>query len=94
MTTSGDLEYPSGDPFVVYPGPDYVYPSIRGEVTYEAMQDMNICYALEAKIGREAVVKMIDEAAGDELRFNQYPGNKEYIENLHERINTELKKLL
>jgi len=92
MTTSGDSEYPSGDPFIVYPGKDCVYPSIRGEVTYEAVQDMDICFALEAIIGREAVIKMIDEAAGGDLRFDQYPRNKEYIEQLREVMVTTIKK--
>lgn len=94
VTTSGDTEYPSGDPFIVYPGHDCVYPSIRGEVTYEAIQDMDICFALEEIIGREAVVQMIDEAAGEELRFDQYPKNKEYIENLRERMIGRIKKSL
>lgn len=94
LTTSGDTEYPSGDPFIVYPGEDCVYPSIRGEVTYEAIQDMDICFALEEKIGRDAVVQMIDEAAGGELRFDQYPRNKEFIENLRERMIAAIKKTL
>ena len=94
VTTSGDTRYPSGNPFIVYPGPDCVYPSIRGEVTYEAIQDMDICFALEEIIGREAVVQMIDEAAGGQLRFDQYPRNKEYIENLRERMITAIKKSL
>lgn len=86
MTTSGDGAYPSGDPFIVYPGENCVYSSIRGEVTYEAVQDMDICFALEKIIGRDAVVEMIDEAAGVELRFDQYPRNAEFIENLRQRI--------
>jgi len=94
LTTSGDTEYPSGDPFIVYPGADCVYPSIRGEVTYEAIQDMDICFALEEKIGRDAVVQMIDEAAGGELRFDQYPRNKEFIENLREQMVVAIKKAL
>ena len=56
LTTSGDGAFPSGDPFIVYPGKDTVYTSIRGEVFYDAIQDMDICIALEHHIGREAVV--------------------------------------
>lgn len=92
VTTSGDKSYPSGDPFIVYPGRDHVYPSIRGEVTYEGIQDMDICFALEQYIGREAVVAMIDEAAGRDLRFDDYPRSREFLENLRaamiERIKT------
>jgi len=82
LTTSSDGALPSGDPFIVYPAKDGVYPSIRGEVTYEAIQDMDICFALEKLIGRENVVRMIDEAAGRDLRFDDYPRCKEFLEKL------------
>ena len=86
LTTSSDKAFPSGDPFIVYPGKDCVYGSIRGEIMYEAIQDMNICFALEEIIGRDAVVKMIDAAAGCDLRFDDYPRNKEFIENLRAKM--------
>lgn len=94
VTTSGDGAYPSGDPFIVYPGKDVVYPSIRGELTYEAIQDMNVCVALEQRIGRDAVVKMIDHAAGGALRFDAYPRDYAFLEDLRQamlqRLNVEL----
>lgn len=86
LTTSGDCSYPSGDPFIVYPGRDCVYPSVRGEVTYEAVQDMDICFVLERYIGREAVVAMIDQAAGRDLRFDDYPKGKEFPEGLRAKM--------
>ena len=86
VTTSGDGAYPSGDPFIVYPGRDCVYPSIRGEVTYEAVQDMDICFALERVVGRDAVIQMIDEAAGGDLRFDAYPQSNEFIEALRQKM--------
>lgn len=86
LTTSSDRAFPSGDPFIVYPSKDGVYPSIRGELTFDAIQDMNICFALEEKIGREQVIAMIDEAAGGELTFDNYPKCKEYLEALHDRM--------
>lgn len=86
LTTSGDGAYPSGDPFVVYPGKDCVYPSIRGELIREAVQDMDILYALEAKIGREAVVAMLDHAAGGELRFDRYPKGNEFLLSIRQEI--------
>lgn len=92
LTTSSDKAFPSGDPFIVYPSKDGVYQSIRGEITYEAIQDMDICLALEALIGREAVVQMIDKAADCNLRFDNYPKTKTFLENLRsemiEKINT------
>lgn len=94
VTTSGDGAYPSGDPFIVYPGNHCVYPSVRGELTYEAIQDMNVCFALEQRIGREAVVKLIDDAAGGELRFDAYPKNAEYIDDLRQAMLQKLKEEL
>lgn len=82
QTTSGDKSYPSGDGFIVYPGKNGVYPSMRGEVTYEAMQDIGICRALEKYIGREAVVAMIDDAADGDLQFDRYPKGNAFLENL------------
>ena len=41
---------------------------------------------MEEAIGRDAVVKMIDAAAGFDLRFDDYPRNKEFIENLRAKM--------
>lgn len=86
LTTSCDGMYPSGDPFIVYPAKDGVYPSIRGEVTYQAMQDIALCRTLEEKIGRRAVVEMIDRAAGAALQFDCYPKDNAYLLSLHEAM--------
>lgn len=94
LTTSGDGAFPSGDPFIVYPGKDNVYASIRGEITYEALQDINIYLALEKYIGRDKVVEMIDKAAGHALRFDDYPRNKEFLENLRGQMVNKLKEKL
>lgn len=94
LSTSGDGAFPSGDPFIVYPGADSVYPSIRGEVTYEAIQDMNICFALESYVGKDHVVKMIDYAAGCDLKFDNYPRNKEFLETLRESMIEKIKAIL
>lgn len=86
LTTSADQAFPSGDPFLVYPSTEGAYSSMRGEVMYEAIQDMNICFALERKVGRNEVVSMIDRAAGFDLRFDHYPKNKEFLENLRKEM--------
>ena len=57
------------------------------------MQDIRICQALEALIGREAVVAMIDEAAGMDLRFDQYPCSAEFLEGLRAKMLAEIEKL-
>ena len=93
LTTSSDGAFPSGDPFIVYPGRDTAYPSIRGEVTFDAMQDIRIAQALEALAGREKVIAMIDEAAGRDLRFDDYPATNEFYEGLREKMLAEIARL-
>ena len=90
LTTSADGTYPSGDPFVVYPCDGGVYTSLRAEVMYDALQDMRICQALEAVVGRERVVALIDETAGFDLRFDHYPQTDAYLLTLRERLLKEM----
>lgn len=93
VTTSSDGAFPSGDPFILYPGQNTVFGCIRGQVFYEALQDMRICLALEALIGRDAVVQMIDNAAGYTLRFDTYPQNAQFIEDLRAAMVEKIKNL-
>ncbi len=86
LTTSADGAFPSGDPFIVYPGQDAALPSMRGETMYAAIQDMDLCLALERRIGRNAVVQMIDEEAGYDIRFDRYPKNDRYLTELHAKM--------
>ena len=92
LTTSAECNYPSGDGFIVYPGRNDAYPSIRGEITYEAIQDMKVCLALEALIGREAVVKMIDDASERDFRFDDYPWDNDFTEKLRASMITLIKE--
>jgi len=91
VTTSSDGRFPSGDPFILYPSNNGAYGCIRGKVTKEGICDMDICRTLEQYIGREAVVKMIDDEAGFEVTFDNYPADKKYLLNLREKM-TELIK--
>jgi hypothetical protein len=93
VTTSSDRNFASGDAFIVYPGDETAYPSIRAEVTFEAMQDIRICRALEALIGREAVIAMIDEAASKPLSFDVYPDGVDFLEDLRAKMLCEIEKL-
>ena len=82
MYTGGDQGFPSGDPFSVYPVEGGVVPSLRAVIFQEALQDIEVCRLLESYIGKEAVVDMIDEAAGEPLTFSCYPRNSRYIPDL------------
>ena len=92
LTTSADGAFPSGDGFIVYPGKETAYPSIRGEITFEAVQDIGICLALEALVGRDAVVAMIDEAAGTPLRFDTYPDSDDFLLDLRAKMIAAIEK--
>ena len=94
VTSSANGAYPSGDPFILYPSKTGAYPSIRGKITYEAIGDLNLCRTLEKYIGRDAVVKMIDEVAGGDVRFDDYPRDSAYLPTLRDAMIAEIEKHL
>ena len=94
QTTSAEGGLPSGDPFILYPGKDGAYPSIRAKITYEAITDMNLCRTLERYAGREAVVSIIDRIAGMDVRFDDYPMDNEYIPSLRHAIIEKLREYI
>ena len=73
VTDSGGA-FPAGDAFLVYPG-RYGEPldSIRNEVFHAAIQDLRACRTLEKKIGREAVIALLNEGAERPLKMNDFP---------------------
>lgn len=82
--------YQGGDAFSVYPGDEGPLESLRLLVFYDALQDLRALRLLESYIGREAVVGLIEEEAGMEIRFNQYPHDREFLLRLRERVNQEI----
>lgn len=84
--TDGGCVYPSGDTFSVYPYNDGAIHSIRSRVFYDALQDIRALRLLESKIGKDEVVKLIDN--GDELTLTDYPRDYTYILKLREKVNT------
>lgn len=69
---------PSGDPFMVYPGPDGPIDSIRWEVFTESMQD----YAILQSAG----VKSDDPMLSPIKTYADFPKNERWIEDTVERI--------
>lgn len=94
LCSSGDKGYPSGDTFSVYPWEDGVVPSLRAVIFKEALADIEVCRTLEKYIGKAQVVAMIEEEAGMELTFSQYPRRTDFIpalmEKMHKRIQSYL----
>ncbi len=92
MSTSNNKSYVPGDAFSVYPLADGAAPSLRAVVFKEALDDIEVCRKLEEFIGKDAVVKMIDDAAGMNITFKEYPRNKEFIPNLMEQMMEKIKE--
>ncbi|CAG7595265.1 hypothetical protein PAESOLCIP111_00032 [Paenibacillus solanacearum] len=79
--------FPSGDPFLVYPGEDGPLESIRMEVFYEALQDLRALQLLESSIGRERVLALVEEGLEQPITFSEYPHSMEWLLNKREQIN-------
>lgn len=94
VTSAAGGSYPSGDAFILYPSKTGAYPSIRGKITCEAIGDMNLCRTLEKYVGKAAVVKIIDEVAGGNVRFDDYPRDASYLPTLRDRLIAEIEKHL
>lgn len=82
--------FPSGDPFLVYPGPDgKPVGSIRLMLMDEAMSDFCAMKALEALAGRDAVMACIEEDATVEIE--KYPQSSAWLLKMRERINQAIR---
>lgn len=85
--THADYSFPSGDAFLVYPGPDgTAYSSLRAQVQLEGLQDMRALQKLEEKIGRERVLELIYEEQNRPFTFRNYPADAGWLYRLRERI--------
>jgi len=91
--TDGGYAFPAGDAYMVYPYEDGPIESIRSVVFYEALQDLRALKLLESFIGKEAVLKLIEETAGEEITFEKYPHDLEFIERLRKKINEKIKMI-
>lgn len=79
--------FPSGDPFIVYPGADgRPEESQRLMLMDEAMGDYCALYELEQLAGREKVLEIL----GD-MTFDRYPGDEGFLLNMRARVNEEIK---
>ena len=91
-TTDAARTLPSGDAFVVYPAKDGVYASLRYEVVKECFQDYDALKLLESFVGREKVVKLLEENGVD--GYTQYPRNAKWHVEFRKQINALIKENL
>ena len=83
--------FPSGDPFLVYPGADgHPEESIRGMVFYEALTDLRALKLLEKLTNKEYVMNMIEENLCEPLTFRTYPKSEIYLLCLRNKINRKI----
>lgn len=85
--------FPSGDPFMVYPGDDgNPEESLRLVVFYNAISDMRALQLLESLKGREFVLALVNEGLSSPITFTEYPKSDFYYIQLRNLINWEINK--
>lgn len=93
--TDADGAFPSGDPFLVYPGKDKKpVDSIRSMLMERAMSDLQAMYYLEKLTDRETVIKCLNEEEEGEITFRTYPQNASYLVDVRSRINAAIKTIV
>ena len=89
--TDADLGFPSGDAYLVYPGPEgEPYDSLRQLVLADALQDLAALQQLAARDGRDAVRALIREVLGHELTMVARPEDQQRLPELREAVNRRL----
>ena len=94
QVTDADNAFPSGDPFLVYPGDDRKpEESIRMMVHYEALTDLRAFELLESLTSKEHVMELIEGELDEPLTFKRYPKSDMYLLTLRNRVNREIASL-
>lgn len=89
--TDADGAFPSGDPFLVYPGKEGLpEDSMRMMLMYEAMTDFRAMKYLEELTDRETVMKCMGEE-GEWITFKKYPQSGAYLTKVREKVNGAIK---
>lgn len=90
--TDAGCGFPSGDAFLVYPGETGPIESIRLKVLYEAMQDLRALQLLMEKIGKEAVLALLEENLVEPLSFTTYPHDAAWLLQKRAAITERIRK--
>ena len=92
VTTDAGCAFPSGDPFLVYPGKEAPIPSIRLKVFQQALYDLRALKLLESLTSKEYVLGILEKDSDESISFDRYPRGSEYIQNTRKAVNAEIKK--
>ena len=91
--TDADSAFPSGDAFMVYPGPDGTpWSSIRQLVFAEALNDLRAFRLLESLTSRDYVMNLLEGGLSKEITFFEYPQDASYLLDLRARVNQAIKE--
>lgn len=94
VTDAGDA-FPSGDAFLVYPGPDgQPEESIRIMLMQQAFDDIRALRLLESLTDRGYVLRLIEEGLEEPITFDRYPKDAGYLLQLRARVNQEIARNL
>ncbi len=95
LVHDGNGWVPAGDAHSVYPDQKgNALESIRIVVFYEALQDIKAMKLCEKYYGKEAVIKLIDEAIGTNVTFDTCAKYAGQILELREKINEMIKNII
>jgi hypothetical protein len=94
ISTDAGGSFPSGDPFLVYPGAEGPLESIRLEVMREALQDQRALQLLESLTGRKQALELLEDGLEQPLAFNKYPSGFQWLLDRRETINQTIKKIM
>lgn len=94
VDSHADFGFPSGDPFLVYPGKNgEALDSLRAEVQDEGLLDLRALQMLEKLASREVVEEIIyRDIPKARITFKNYPRNPQWLLNLRERVAAEINR--
>lgn len=89
---NGNGEWPGGDTFSVYPAPGgTAYETIRIRAFTQALQDMRAFELAASLSSKEEVVKLIEDIAGEEIKFDVFPSDRDFSEKVRLAVNEFIK---
>ncbi len=92
VVTDSSGGFPAGDAFSVYPAEDGPIPSMRFIVFNEALQDLQALKLLESYVGRDEVIRLLENITGD-IRFDNCAKNAQIILDIRTEMMLKFKEL-
>ena len=77
---------------MVYPANNGPIPSLRLKAFYHGLQDLMAAKLLEQKIGKDAVMQIIEKDGA--VTFNEFPHTPDHLLSVRQIINQKLKECI